>query len=162
MPATIGGCAACLWTSCAARVGTLIHPTVASALAAPGRERDHGGMDVRLVRFGEIEVEGRLHETDVVLDRGEVSKRRKGPSKDRRHLYGHTPLTAAERIPWGPRGSRLVVGTGADGMLPIDPDVAAEAARRGVELVALPTDEACALLADVPAREVRAILHVTC
>jgi hypothetical protein len=119
-------------------------------------------MDVRLVRFGAIEVEGRVHQYDVVLDGGEASKRRKGPSKGRRDHYGHTPLTAAERIPWGPRGSRLIVGTGADGMLPIDPDVAAEASRRGVELVALPTDEACALLAEVPAREVRAVLHVTC
>ena len=47
-------------------------------------------------------------------------------------------------------------------MLPIDPDVAAEAERRGVEVVALRTDEACALLADVPSEEACAILHVTC
>jgi len=119
-------------------------------------------MQVRLVRFGEIEVEGRLFPHDIVLDAGEVRKRRKGPSKDRRDRYGHTPLTAAEEIPWGPRGSRLIVGTGADGMLPVDPDVRREAARRGVEVVELPTDEACALLGDVTARDVRAVLHVTC
>lgn len=151
-----------MWASCAAREGTLIHPDVASALAARRSRRDDDGMHVRLVGFGEIEVEGRTYPHDVVLDRGEVAKRRKGPSKDRRGVYGHTPLTAAERIPWGPKGSQLVVGTGADGMLPIDPDVAAEAARRGVELVVLPTDEACSMLAEVPAREVRAVLHVTC
>jgi hypothetical protein len=119
-------------------------------------------MRVRLVRFGEIEVGGASFACDVVVDRGEVRKRRKGPSRARRDRYGHTPLTAAEEIPWGPPGSRLVVGTGADGMLPIDPDVAAEAERHGVEIVALPTEEACALLADVPSREARAILHVTC
>ena len=119
-------------------------------------------MQMRLVRFGEIEVEGRLFPHDVVLDAGEVGKRRKGPSKHRRERYGHTPLTAAEEIPWGPKGSRLVVGTGADGMLPVDPDVRREAARRGVEVVELPTDEACALLGDVPERDVRAVLHVTC
>ncbi len=119
-------------------------------------------MRARLVRFGEIEIEGRTCAHDVVVDRGEVRKRRKGPSKERRAAYGHTPLTAAEEIPWGPRGSRLVVGTGADGMLPVDPDVVTEATRRGVEIVALPTDEACAELADVPFREARAILHVTC
>ena len=77
-------------------------------------------------------------------------------------LYGHTPLTVAEKIPWGARGSRLIIGTGADGMLPIDPDLVAEAARRGVEIVALPTDEACAELADVPFGDAQAILHVTC
>jgi hypothetical protein len=148
--------------SCAGRVGTLIRANGASALAASRPGRNDGGMHLRLVRFGEVDVDGRSYPYDVVLERGETSRRRKGPSKDRRHLYGHTPLTAAERIPWGPKGSRLVVGTGADGMLPIDPDVEAEAVRRGVELIALPTDEACALLADAPAREVRAILHVTC
>jgi hypothetical protein len=119
-------------------------------------------MRARLLRFGEIEVEGRTYAHDVILDGGAVRKRRKGPSKDRRDEYGHTPITAAEEIPWGPGGSRLVVGTGADGMLPVDPDVRREAARRGVEVVAVPTAEACALLADVPAKEARAVLHVTC
>jgi hypothetical protein len=124
--------------------------------------REHGRMRARLVGFGEIEIEGRTYGHDVVVDRGAVAKRRKGPSKAMRDAYGHTPLTAAEEIPWGPRGSRLIVGTGMDGMLPIDPGVADEAARRGVDVVALPTEEACALLADVPARDVRAVLHVTC
>lgn len=119
-------------------------------------------MQARLVRFGEIELEGRLYAHDVVVDAGEVRKRRKGPSKDRRDRYGHTPLTAAEEIPWGPKGSGLIVGTGADGMLPVDPDVRREAARRGVDVVEAPTAEACALLEGVPAREVHAVLHVTC
>lgn len=119
-------------------------------------------MQARLLRFGEVEVEGRTYAHDVVIDRGAVGKRRKGPSKGRRSEYGHTPLTAAEEIPWGPTGTRLIVGTGADGMLPIAPDVYAEAARRGVEVVAVPTDEACALLADVRPKDVRAVLHVTC
>jgi hypothetical protein len=119
-------------------------------------------MHARLLRFGEIEVEGRTFAHDVVVDAGAVRKRRKGPSKDRRDRYGHTPLTAAEEIPWGPKGSQLIVGTGADGMLPVDPDVRHEAARRGVEVIEMPTEEACALLADVPARQARAILHVSC
>ncbi|MCU0504564.1 MAG: MTH938/NDUFAF3 family protein [Chloroflexi bacterium] len=119
-------------------------------------------MKARLLRFGEIEIEGRTYAHDVVLDAGAVRKRRKGPSKDRRDRYGHTPLTAAEEIPWGPKGSRLVVGTGADGMLPVDPDVRREASRRAVSIVEAPTEEACALLADVPADQARAVLHVTC
>jgi hypothetical protein len=115
-----------------------------------------------LIRFGEIEIDGRPYPHDLIVDRGEVAKRKKGPSKAQRAAFGHTPLTAAERIPWGPAGSRLVIGTGADGALPIAPDVLAEARSRGVEVVALPTDEACQLLADLPDKEVRAILHVTC
>lgn len=119
-------------------------------------------MRARLIGFGEIEIDGEHFPHDVIVDRGTVRRRRKGPSKPRRAAYGHTPLTAAEEIPWGPRGSRLLVGTGADGMLPIADDVWAEAVRRGVELVAVPTADACRLLTDVPEAEVRAVLHVTC
>lgn len=119
-------------------------------------------MDVRLVEFGLIEVEGERYPHDVVLEAGRVRRRKKGPSKPRRGEFGHTPLTAAERIPWGPAGSRLVVGTGASGSLPVAPDLREEAARRHVDLVAVPTAEACRLLADVPADQVRAVLHVTC
>ena len=119
-------------------------------------------MRARLIGFGEIEIDGERIAHDVVVDRGAVRKRRKGPSKPMRERFGHTPLTAAEEIPWGPRGSRLLVGTGAHGMLPLADDVRVEALRRGVELVAVPTAEACRLLADVPPAEVWAVLHVTC
>ena len=116
----------------------------------------------RLVGFGEIEIDGRRIAHDVVVDRGTVRRRKKGPSKPMRDAYGHTPLTAAEEIPWGPRGSRLLVGTGADGLLPLADDVSAEADRRGVEIVAVPTADACRLLEDVSPEEARAVLHVTC
>jgi hypothetical protein len=119
-------------------------------------------MKAALLRFGEIEIEGARFEYDVIVECGHVSKRRKGPSKARRDEFGHTPLTAAEPLPWGPRGSTLVVGTGADGMLPIAADVEDEARRRGVEIVALPTPDACALLHSMPAARVRAVLHITC
>ena len=65
-----------------------------------------------------------------------------------------------EAIPWSAR--RLIIGTGASGALPVMPELLAEAARRGVEVVSLPTAEACALLADVPDDDLAAILHVTC
>jgi hypothetical protein len=42
------------------------------------------------------------------------------------------------------------------------PDVAAEAARRNIDLVAVPTEQACRLIAGLKKREVRAVLHVTC
>ena len=117
-------------------------------------------MDVRLCGFGSIEVEGRAYEHDVVIDRGAVRKRSKKPSKPYRDRFGHTPLSADEELPWG--GRRLIIGTGAYGSLPIMPEVMAEAARRGIDLIALPTDQACRLIAGLQRREVRAVLHVTC
>lgn len=117
-------------------------------------------MKAKLISFGVIEVEGQRYENDIVIDRGDVRRRRKSASKAYRSSYGHTPLSAAEDIPWG--GGQLIIGTGANGALPIMPEVLAEAKKRGVEVLAKPTAEACRLLAGLDAREVRAILHVTC
>ncbi|MBP1705350.1 MAG: hypothetical protein H6Q36_1089 [Chloroflexi bacterium] len=117
-------------------------------------------MRVRLVAFGEIEVEGERYPYDVVIDAGRVRKRKKGPSKAFRGAYGHTPVTAAEDLPWG--GRLLLIGTGADGALPIDPSVREEATRRGVTIEAAPTEEICERLAGLPAKQVHAVLHATC
>lgn len=114
----------------------------------------------KLVAFGELDIAGELYTRDVVIDGGRIRPRRKGPSKPLRDQFGHTPLSVAEDIPWG--GRRLIVGTGADGALPVAPEVWAEARRRGIAIEALPTRDACRLLADIERQEVYAILHVTC
>src|SRR5881397_2510252 len=98
-------------------------------------------MKARLVKFGEIEVEGKRYTHDVVIDGGKVRKRKKGPSKEFREKFGHTPLSAEEEIPWG--GKRLIVGTGAHGALPVMDEVLTEAKRRGIEIIAAPTLEVC-------------------
>jgi hypothetical protein len=98
-------------------------------------------MKARLVKFGEIEVEGKRYTHDVVIDGGKVRKRKKGPSKQFREKFGHTPLSAEEEIPWG--GKRLIVGTGAHGALPVMDEVLAKAKRRGIEVIAAPTLEVC-------------------
>jgi hypothetical protein len=109
--------------------------------------------------FGSIEVDGTTYEHDLVIDRGDIRKRKKGPSKALRARYGHTPLSAGEDIPWD--CERLVIGSGAAGSLPVVDDVAAEAERRGVELLVLPTSEAIVVLERAPEGS-NAILHVTC
>ncbi|HEX5936936.1 MAG TPA: hypothetical protein VFZ75_04475 [Actinomycetota bacterium] len=109
--------------------------------------------------FGSIEVDGTTYEHDLVIDRGSVRKRRKGPSKPYRERFGHTPLSADEDIPWACR--RLVIGNGASGSLPVMDEVVDEAERRGVELVILSTREALDQLRGDDA-ETNAILHLTC
>lgn len=117
-------------------------------------------MDAKLLGFGRIEIEGQQFDHDVVIEAGEVRKRLKKPSKMYREQYGHTPLSAEEALPWG--GKQLIVGTGTYGSLPIMPAVGEEAQRRGVEVVALATDEACELIRGRKAKEVYAVLHITC
>jgi len=63
--------------------------------------------------FGSIRIDGVTYEHDLVIDRGEIRKRKKKASKQYRDAYGHTPLSAKEDIPW--RCRRLVVGTRSRG-----------------------------------------------
>lgn len=117
-------------------------------------------MDIQYPGFGSIVVEGLRYDHDIVIEGGEVRARSKKPSRQHKTRYGHTPLSAAEDIPWS--APRLVIGTGAGGRLPIMDEVESEATRRGVELVTMPTARACELLATVASKDVYAILHVTC
>jgi hypothetical protein len=117
-------------------------------------------MDAKVISFGVVEIGGERFTHDVVVEGDQVRKRKKGPSKVHKARYGHTPLSADEAIPWS--SARLIIGTGISGQLPVMDEVYREAARRGVEIVALPTAEACALLEQEGERDTAAILHVTC
>jgi len=117
-------------------------------------------MKIRMQTFGEIEVEGERYDDDLVIEQGEIRKRRKKPSKAYRARFGHTPLSAEEAIPW--HGKTLFVGTGMYGKLPIMPEVHAEAEAKGIEVVARPTPDLCGPLAELKTKDVNAILHVTC
>jgi hypothetical protein len=109
--------------------------------------------------FGSIRIDGTTYEHDVVIERGEIRKRKKKPSNKFREEFGHTPLSIEEGIPW--KCQRLVIGTGAHSRLTVMKDVKLEAKRRKIELVILPTAKAIDRLEEDP-DETNAILHVTC
>ena len=109
--------------------------------------------------FGSVRVDGATYDHDLIIDRGKIRKRKKAASRKFRGVYGHTPLSIAEDIPW--RCRRLVIGTGADGALPVMTQVQEEARRRRVELVVLPTAEAIGVLTGTTT-DTNAVLHLTC
>lgn len=109
--------------------------------------------------FGSIQIDGVTYEYDVVIDRGEISKRKKKPSKQFRDEFGHTPLSMKEEVPW--KCERLVIGTGAYGRLPVMKGVKREAKDRNIKLLILSTTEAMEALNENP-EKTNAILHVTC
>ncbi|HVQ01737.1 MAG TPA: MTH938/NDUFAF3 family protein [Candidatus Thermoplasmatota archaeon] len=117
-------------------------------------------MNIKFVDFGEIEINGKTYDYDVVIDQGEIRKRKKKPSKKYKETYNHTPLSLEEKIPWG--GKELIVGIGVEGKLPVMPEVLKEAKDRGITIVRLTTEEACKALAKKDFKRTRAILHVTC
>ncbi len=108
--------------------------------------------------FGSIRIDGTTYEHDVVIDRGEIRKRKKKASRKFRDAFGHTPLSVKEKIPWECR--RLVIGTGT-GALPVMKEVKREAKRRKIQLLVLPTSKAIEALKK-NSKEANAILHVTC
>ena len=116
-------------------------------------------MQIEDFAFGSIRIDGITHEHDVVIEGGEIRKRKKKPSKKFREEFGHTPLSAEEDIPWKCR--RLVIGTGAYGKLPVMPEIKREAERRRVEVVIVPTAAAIEELQG-NTKGTNAILHITC
>lgn len=117
-------------------------------------------MQAKVLEFGAIEIDGKRYPRDVVITGGKVTARNKKPSREYKAKFGHTPVSLDEAIPWG--GARLVIGTGMHGMLPVMKKVVREARRREVDLVQLPTEQACRVISGMPDDEVYAILHVTC
>ena len=119
------------------------------------------GLSVRFsgYSFGSVRVNGVTYDHDLIIDRGKIRKRKKAAFRKFRGAYGHTPLSIAEDIPW--RCRRLVIGTGADGALPVMQEVRDEARRREIDLIVLPTAEAVGALAKAAA-DTNAILHLTC
>lgn len=115
-------------------------------------------MDIASFSFGSIEIDGKTHTHDVVIDGGQIRRRNKLPSRKFRNEFGHTPLSVEEEIPW--RCRRLVVGTGVYGGLPVMSDVKLEAERRNVELIILPTAQAIEAFRKA-SEETNAILHIT-
>jgi hypothetical protein len=109
--------------------------------------------------FGSVRVDGVTCDHDLIIDRGKVRKRKKAPSRKFRGAYGHTPLSAEEDIPW--RCRRLVIGTGAEGALPVMQEVRDEARRRKIDLIILPTAQAIGMLTQTT-KDTNAILHLTC
>jgi hypothetical protein len=117
-------------------------------------------MRIQDFSFGSIQIDGEPYEHDLVIDRGEIKKRKKKPSRKFRDKFGHTPLSIEEKIPWKCR--QLIIGTGFAGGLPVMDAVKLKAEKRGVDLIILPTPQALERLSKDSTGDTNAILHVTC
>src|SRR5215472_13536496 len=63
-------------------------------------KRPAGGfMQFANFSFGSLRIDGKIYENDVVIDRGEIRKRKKKPSKQFRDDFDHTPVSLREKIP---------------------------------------------------------------
>ncbi len=49
--------------------------------------------------FGSVRVDGVRYDHDLIIDRGKIRRRNKGPSRQFRGGYGHTPLPPPRTSP---------------------------------------------------------------
>jgi hypothetical protein len=105
--------------------------------------------------FGRVLVDGEEHTADVIVLPGRVVsnwRRRAGHSLVLEDLEG-----VLDELP-----ERLVVGTGADGLLRPDPETLERLRARGIDVDALPTEEAIRLFGELDPTRSAAALHLTC
>ena len=107
--------------------------------------------------FGRIEINGRLYTGDVIIyPDGEV----KAPWwRQAGHWLTGADLTALIET----RPAVIVAGTGASGMMRPAANLAGLLASHGIELIAMPTDEAVTVYNDLAAqKKVAGCFHLTC
>ncbi|MGH3012209.1 MAG: Mth938-like domain-containing protein, partial [Gaiellaceae bacterium] len=106
-------------------------------------------------RFGRVVVDGHEETADVIVLPGRVVpnwRRREGHSLVLEDLEG-----VLDELP-----GRLVIGTGADGRLDPDPVTLELLRQRGIEVEALPTEEAVRRYGELNPAATAAALHLTC
>jgi hypothetical protein len=106
--------------------------------------------------FGRVVIEGRTYTSDVIVYADRVTSnwwRREG------HELSVEDLTDVFRE----KPDVLVVGTGSPGLMRILPETRLRLEEEKIELIAKPTEEACALFNVLQTkREAVACLHLTC
>ena len=114
-------------------------------------------MTVNNLSFGSITIDEETYEKDVIIDNGSVKKRKKAESKKYSSMFGHTPLSPDENIPWNCK--HLIIGAGHSSCLPVMEEVQNIADSKGVELVIMSTPEAIKHIND---QHTNFVLHLTC
>jgi hypothetical protein len=117
-------------------------------------------MKARLVKFGEIEVEGERYTHDVVIDGGKCGNGRRDLPRNSAEGLATRRFRSGKKFHGEASGS--LSGPVSHGALPVMDEVLAEAKRRGIEVIAAPTSEVCQLLEEVKKGQAYAILHCTC
>ena len=106
-------------------------------------------------RFGELTVDGRVERRDVIVLPGRVVR-------DWRRQRGHRLALGDLAAVMDELPQRLVVGTGAEGRMVLDDDLATRLAARGVDVEALATADAVRRYTGLDPATTAAALHLTC
>ena len=81
-------------------LGPLLPEALESRCVRLGLRGGEVPVQIQDFTFGSIQIGGVTYEHDVVIDGGQVRKRKQKASKSLRASFGHTPLSAHKDIPW--------------------------------------------------------------
>ena len=107
--------------------------------------------------FGKVIIDGKPYSEDIIIEKGEVSRRHKAVSRMSKETYGHTPLTVHENIPWD--CDTLIIGTGKNGGMPVTDEIFKTAEELCVKVILKKTGDA---LDHIDDDNTNFILHLTC
>jgi hypothetical protein len=113
-------------------------------------------MHIDSYNFGHIVIDGRSYHHDLLIWPGQIKS-------DWWRLEGHLLQTPDVYEALAAKPQVLVVGKGLPGNMEVDRALAAHLKDQGIELIALPTREACQVINRLAGqRRLAAALHLTC
>jgi len=112
-------------------------------------------MKIDSYRFGEIKIDGKVYDHDVILSGSKVRRWVRQES--------HNVLWEEAGGLLGLRPKVIVIGTGAVGVMNVPPEVVDRLRHRGVEVTVERTGKACEIFNKISKeKKVVAVLHLTC
>ncbi len=118
-------------------------------------------MEIENTQFGNITIDGRTYEHDVVIRlSGEVVKRKKKLSKK---YYGTSHMMSKDeaKFVFEKGCEQLIVGSGQMGNVQLSPEAEAYFAKKGCKVLLQPTPEAIRVFNKSHAKKI-GLFHVTC
>lgn len=118
-------------------------------------------MSIDGTEFGNITIDGKLYEHDVVIHlSGKVEKRQKKLSKE---LYGtsHIISKAEAKAVFEDGCDQLIIGAGQQGMVHLSPEASAYFEKKGCQVILQPTPEAIRSFNQSRKKKI-GLMHVTC
>ncbi len=118
-------------------------------------------MRIERTAFGEITIDGKTYDHDVIIRlSGDIVKRKKKLSK---RLYGTSHIMSEEEAKFVfERGcEQLILGSGQEGNVRLSPEAGAFFAKKNCEVVIKPTPHAIRTFNEARGKKI-GLFHVTC
>ncbi len=118
-------------------------------------------MRIEHTEFGEITIDGKTYEHDVIVRlSGKVVKRKKKLSK---RLYGTSHIVSKDeaKFVFEKGCKQLILGSGQEGNVRLSPEAEAYLAKKDCKVVARPTPQAIRAFNEAHGKNI-GLFHVTC